>query len=170
MAEEWHRYVLHSFSFVFYFCILFFLLDQNYTITLPDKSWKGHLTKQQLYGHLPPITTIQIRRTRHCWRSKDELISDVLLWTSTYGYASIGRPKRIYLHQLCAGTGCCLEDLPDAMDDRNDGERERERGREGERESGKSLLSVQLYDDDNETGCYTKALLSLSIPRSREKK
>ena len=39
--------------------------------------------------HLPPITkTIQVRRTRHaghCWRSRDELISDVLLWTPTYG-------------------------------------------------------------------------------------
>ena len=38
--------------------------------------------KQQLYSHLPPICkTIQIRRTRHvghCWRSKVELISDVL--------------------------------------------------------------------------------------------
>ena len=38
-----------------------------------------------LYGHLPPIShTIQVRRTRYaryCWRSKDELISDVLLWT-----------------------------------------------------------------------------------------
>ena len=41
----------------------------------------------QLYGHLPPIMkTIQVRWTRHaghCWRSKDELISDVLLWTPT---------------------------------------------------------------------------------------
>ena len=40
-------------------------------------------TKQQLYGHLPPIIkTIKVRRTRHaghCWRSSDELISDVLL-------------------------------------------------------------------------------------------
>ena len=31
-----------------------------------NRSWRQHLTKQQLYGHLPPITkTIQIRRTRH---------------------------------------------------------------------------------------------------------
>ena len=50
-----------------------------------NKSWQQHLTRHQLYGHLPPITkTIQVRRTRHaghCWRSRDELISDVLLWT-----------------------------------------------------------------------------------------
>ena len=42
-------------------------------------------TRHQLYGHLPPITkTIQVRRTRHaghCWRSRDELLNDELLWT-----------------------------------------------------------------------------------------
>ena len=50
-----------------------------------NKSWWQHPTRHQLYGHLAPITkTIQVRRTRHagyCWRSKDELISDVILWT-----------------------------------------------------------------------------------------
>ena len=58
-------------------------LDGNYTRMLWaifNKSWRQHPTKHQLYGHLPPITkTIQVRWTRHaghCWRSKDELISD----------------------------------------------------------------------------------------------
>ena len=61
-------------------------LDGNYTRMLRailNKSWKQHPIKQLLYGHLPPITkTIQVWRTRHaghCWRSRDELISDVLL-------------------------------------------------------------------------------------------
>ena len=44
-----------------------------------------HPTRHQLYGHLPPIPkTIQVRRARHAghsWRSRDELIRDVLLWT-----------------------------------------------------------------------------------------
>ena len=63
-------------------------LDCNCTRMLRailNKSWWQHPTRHQLYGHLPPITkTIQVRRTRHaghCWRSRDELISDVLLWT-----------------------------------------------------------------------------------------
>ena len=63
-------------------------LDGNYTRMLRailNKVWRQHPTRHQLYGHLPPITkTIQVRRTRHaglCWRSRDELISDVLLWT-----------------------------------------------------------------------------------------
>ena len=75
-----------------------------------------------LNGHLPPITkTIQVKRTRHaehCWRSRDELISDVLLWTPTYGRAKAGRPARTYIQQFCEDTGCSPEDLPEAMNDR----------------------------------------------------
>ena len=71
-----------------------------------------------------PITkTIQVRRTRHaghCWRSRDELIRDVLLWTPTHGHAKAGRPARTYIQQLCEDTGCCPEDLPRAMNDREE--------------------------------------------------
>ena len=63
-------------------------LDCNYTRMLGairNKSWQQHPTRHQLYGHLPSITkTIQVRRTRHAghsWRSMDELISGLLLWT-----------------------------------------------------------------------------------------
>ena len=87
-----------------------------------NKSWRQNTTRQQLYGHLPPITkTIQVRRIRHagyCWRSRDELISDVFLWTRTFGRAKAGRPARIYIHQLWEDTGCNSEDLPEAMNDR----------------------------------------------------
>ena len=100
-------------------------LDGNYTRMLRavlNKSWRQHPTRLQLYGHLPPITkTIQVRRTRHaghCWRSKDELISDVLLCTPTHGCARVGRPARTYIQQLCEDTGCNPEDLPEAMNDR----------------------------------------------------
>ena len=93
-----------------------------------NRSWRQHPTRHQLYGHLPPITkTIQVRRTRHaghCWRSRDELISDILLWTPTYGRAKAGRPAQTYIQQLCEDTGCSPEDLPEAMNDR---ERWRER-------------------------------------------
>ena len=109
-------------------------LDGNYTRMLRailNKSWRQHPTRHQLYGHLPPIKkTIQVRRTihaEHCWRSKDELISDVLLWTHTHGRAKAGRPARTYIQQLCEDTGCCPEDLPEAMNDR---EKWRERVRD----------------------------------------
>ena len=58
-----------------------------------NKSWKQHPSKQQLYGHVPPISkTIKIIRTRHarhCWRSKSDLLSDVLLWTPSHGRAGV---------------------------------------------------------------------------------
>ena len=69
-----------------------------------NMSWRQHPTRHQVYGHLPPITkAIQVRRTKHaghCWRSRDELITDVLLWTPTYGQAKSGRPGRTYIQQL----------------------------------------------------------------------
>ena len=100
-------------------------LDGNYSRMLwaiLNKSWRQHPTRPQLYGHLLPIMkTIQVRRTRHaehCWRNRDELISDVLLWTPTYGRAKAGRPARTYIQQLCEDTGCSPEDLSEAMNDR----------------------------------------------------
>ena len=56
----------------------------------------------------------------HCWRSRDELIRDVLLWIPTHGRAKAGRPARTYIQQLCEDTGCCPEDLPRAMNDREE--------------------------------------------------
>ena len=105
---------------------------------------RQHLTKHQLYGHLPPITKIiQFRRTRHaghCWRSRDDLLSDVLLWTPTYGRAKAGRPARTYIQKLCEDTGCSPEDLPEAMNDR---EKWRERVRDIR--AGGSTWYIYIY-------------------------
>ena len=94
--------------------------DRNYTRMLRailNKSRKQHPTKQQLHGHRTPIfKTIQIKRKRHaeyCWWSKGEFISDILPWT--------------YSQQELTYTGCRLEDLPGAMDDRDE---RQERARE----------------------------------------
>ena len=118
-------------------------LDGNYTRILRailNRSWRQHPTKQQLYCHLPSITkTIQVRRTRHvvhCWRSRDELISDLLLLTPSLGRAKAERPARTYIQQLREDTGCNPGDLPEAMNDRK-GWRERESG-----------ISVQMARQD----------------------
>ena len=74
--------------------------------------------KQQLYGHLPPISKmIQIRWTRHaghCWRSKDELIGDVL-----QGPFHIDVPMLADQQGLTKNSemGCNMKDLPGVMDD-----------------------------------------------------
>ena len=124
-------------------------LDGNYTRMLRailNKSWQQHPTRHQLYGHLPPITkTIQVRRTRHaghCWRSRDELIRDVLLWIPTHGRAKAGRPARTYIQQLCEDTGCCPEDLPWAMNDR---EEWRERVRDIRAASTMMMMMMMIY-------------------------
>ena len=100
-------------------------LDGNYTRTLRailNKSWRQQPKNQQLYGYQPTITkTIKIRRTRpagHCWRSMDELISDVLLWTPSHERAKARRPALTYIQQLCADTRCSPEDLPEGVAER----------------------------------------------------
>ena len=122
-------------------------LDANYARMLRailNKSWRQHPTRHQLYSHLPPITkTIQVRRTRHaghCWRSMDELISDILLWTPTYGRAKAGRPARTYVQQLFEDTDVALKTC----------QRRWTIGRSGERGSGISVLAARHDDDDDD--------------------
>ena len=116
-------------------------LDGNYTRMLRailNKSWRQHPTKHQLYGHLPPITKIiQIRRTRHaghCWRSRDELKSDALLWTPTYDQAKAGHTYSSYVRIRDVALKTCLGWWTI--------------GRSGERGSGISVL-VARHDDDS---------------------
>ena len=98
------------------------------------------------------------RHACHCWRNRDELIREVILWTTAHGHTSFCWPANAYIHQLCADSGCSLENLlwePGRMD----GMcmcmcaymcvcvcvRERERERERERVNGIYALSL-LYD------------------------
>ena len=99
----------------------------NYTRMLRailNKSWRQHPTKPHLYGHLPPITkTIEVRQTRHarhCWRSRHENVSDVLQWTPSYSWTKAGRPALTYIQQLCEDTRSSPEDLPEAMNDKEE--------------------------------------------------
>ena len=123
-------------------------LDGNYTRMLRvilNKSWRQHPTRHQLYGHLPPITkTIQVRRTRHaghCWRSRDELIRDVLLWTP-----HMAVQKQDDQHEHTFSSYVRIRDVVLKT--------YRERwtiGRSGERGSGISVLLARYDDDDDIT-------------------
>ena len=134
-------------------------LDGNYTRMLRailNKSWGQHPTKHQLCGHLPPITkTIQVRRTRHaghCWRSRDDLISDVLLWTPTYGRAKAGRPARTYSSYVR------IRDVS-----LKTCRRRWMIGRNGGRGSGISVQAVRHDDDDDDTRrCFFLILIKFS--------
>ena len=105
---------------------------------------RQHSTKHQLYGHLPPITkTIQVRRTRHAghyWRSRAELISDVLLWNPTYGRAKAGQ-------QAIEHTYSSYVKIQDVA--LKTWLRWWMIGKSGERGSGISVLAAR-HDDDND--------------------
>ena len=115
-------------------------LDGNYTRMLRailNKPWRQYPTKHQLYGHLLPITkAIQVRRNRHA----DELISDVLLWTPTYGRARAGRPAQhiygIYVRIRDVALKTC--------------QRRWTTGKSGEWGSGVSVLAARHDDDDDD--------------------
>ena len=122
-------------------------LDGNYTRMLRailNKSWWQHPTRHQLYGYLPPITkTIQVRRTRpagHCWRSRDELISDVLLRTPTWG-----RTKQDDQHEHNYSSYVRIRDVALKTSQRRWTIR-----RSSERGSGISVLAARHDDDDND--------------------
>ena len=84
-------------------------------------SWKEHPTKIRLYGNVPSLMRIiRIRRTRfagHCYRSEEEIVKDVLLWTPNHGTIKIG-PRKTYVKQLCDDTGLTTEGLKTTMKDR----------------------------------------------------
>ena len=128
-------------------------LDSNYSRMLRailNKSWRQHPTRHQLYGHMPPITKpIQARRTRHaghCWRSKDEFISDVLLWTPNMAKQKqddqLGHTYSSYVRIRDVALKTC--------------QRKWMIGRSGERGSGISVLAARHDDDVYKNGVAIK--------------
>ena len=82
-------------------------IDGAYTRMLRtalNRSWKDHPTNVELYGHIPPISeSLQQQRMRfagHCWRGKEELAGDVLLWKPTHRLQPKGRPKKTYMRVM----------------------------------------------------------------------
>ena len=101
-------------------------LDGTYTRMLRailNISWREHPTKEQLYGPIPAISKIlregRMRFAGHCWRAKQELASDLLMWSPTHGTARVGRPKMNYIDQLSRDAGCQPGDLAILMEDRH---------------------------------------------------
>ena len=69
-----------------------------------------------LYSSTDIATTL---KKSHSSRNKDDLISDVLLWTPAYGCASVGQPTRTYIHLLCVNTRSSQEELTVLIEDRD---------------------------------------------------
>ena len=102
-------------------------IDGAYTRMLRaalNVSWKEHLTNKELYGKTPKVTSSireqRLRFTGNCWRSKKELICDVLLWLPKHGKRSRGRPAKTFVDQLVDDTECNVDELMNAMNDRDE--------------------------------------------------
>ena len=50
--------------------------------------------------HLPKHSIRWTRHAKHCRRSKNKLLRDVLLWTPAHGRVSIGRPAKTYINSV----------------------------------------------------------------------
>ena len=80
------------------------MIDDNYIRMMRivlNKSSKQHPIKEKTYGHLPQIKKIQERQTMHdvpYRRYKDELKSDILLWTIKYEMTSVNRTAKANNH------------------------------------------------------------------------
>ena len=102
-------------------------LDGTYTrmlrITL-NISWKEHMTNEQLYGDLPPlskkITTRRLKLAGHCVRHKEEISSNIVLWEPTRGRFRRGRKKKNFVDVLKENTGLeNAQEIKTAMMNRN---------------------------------------------------
>ena len=64
-------------------------------------SWRQHPTKLQFHEPIPDISTIlrerRMRFAGHCWRAKQELASNLLLWSPNHGKRWVGRPAITYI-------------------------------------------------------------------------
>ena len=56
----------------------------------------------------------------HCWRSKEELVADPILWMPSHGKRSRERPRKTYIDQLAEDSECRAEDLATIMSDREE--------------------------------------------------
>ena len=89
-----------------------------------NRSWRDHPTNKELYGNTPPLSQ-SIRRHRlrfagHCWRSKQELAGDLVVWAPSHGRRSQGRPRMTYPEQLANDIGCLPQELPALMSNKDE--------------------------------------------------
>ena len=95
-------------------------LDGCYTNLLrraQNLSWKDHHTLQDIYGTIPKLSErlaqCRSRFAGHCFRAKDEIISDLIMWK-----ASNSR-KLTFPDIISRDSGIPVKELPTAMADKD---------------------------------------------------
>ena len=62
-----------------------------------------------------------LRFSGHCWRSKDELASDIILQKTHHGKRKCGRPANTYIDKLRNNTNLTtIDEMKTAMEDREE--------------------------------------------------
>ena len=97
--------------------------DYKYHIYSPPAtflSWKNHPPVETIYGNLPRISSILMKRrvqfAGHCFRASDELASSFVLWRLP---SSHKRSRKLtFPDTICRDTSIANEDLFVAMTDR----------------------------------------------------
>ena len=87
-------------------------------------NWRDHMTNIELYRYITPISA-RLRDhhlcfSGHCWRSKSEIISQMLFWELSRGKRTRGRPAMTYIDQLEKDTCLPRQELPKIMEDRTE--------------------------------------------------
>ena len=85
-------------------------------------SWNLHPTRQRIYGTLPTISEVvrerRLRFAGHCYRAKDQAITNLVLWQLPTPHRNGARPLS-YTTTIIRDTGIRLEDLRNAMEDKD---------------------------------------------------
>ena len=85
-------------------------------------TWRYSITNDDLYGKLSKITAVlkdrRLRSVEHMWRTKEELVCQLLIWKPKQGTRKRGKPAITYVDQLINDTGLSTKELKNAMEDR----------------------------------------------------
>ena len=86
-------------------------------------TWQKRIINEVLSVGLPRVsTTIRERRLRfsgHCWKSKNEVVSDLVLWEPKHGIRNVGGQAHTLILLICwrrtPGSPGCLSAVMDDM-------------------------------------------------------
>ena len=111
----------HFFINIISLCILSFMFYIYYALLTGDRTSSLYPNKVSLPEN-KSVLVVSVNCIYWCDNSSGALGCIGYHFTTIIPYflAKAGRPPRTYIQQLCEDMGCCPEDLPKAMNDRDE--------------------------------------------------
>ena len=79
-----------------------------------DVRWRQHMTNKELYGEIPPISSVIRKRmfkfSGQCFRQSEDPVSELVLWEPRQGTRRYGCPEKTYIDILKDNTGVASTD------------------------------------------------------------